>query len=280
AGDALRPLWLGDHCGMNERDYNMLADTTAAIIESAFIAQVDEIAQGVTVSEVRRLVQQDDYEGIVALMVGLLGFVAFTEAMRRAFLAAGQAEMESIPRSALGRAIAAAIDPTEGGRLVVTPARPIVPGFVGPSTRPPVWTPEGTPPSPRPAVPRVPPFNPRRPAAIDAIARVTDEVVSGIQQAQQAAVRAVVQSGRALGRTAQQIAQDIVGRSHAGSRRVGGVIGLGEGESRWLAGAREQLQSNDPAQLRQYLTRSLRDRRFDAAVRKAIETGKAIPATT
>src|SRR5690606_35458481 len=74
--------------------------------------------------------------------------------------------------------------------------------------------------------------------------------------------------------------QDIVGRSHAGSRRVGGVIGLGEGESHWLAGAREQLQSNDPAQLRQYLTRSLRERRFDAAVRKAIETGKAIPATT
>lgn len=267
---------------MNERDYNLLADTVAVAIEAAYLDQIDDVTQALVIAEVVRAVENDDTDGILALMVGLLGFVAFTEAMRRAFLQGGQAQIDSIPRNSLARAIAASLDPSDGGRLVVTPQRPILPGFLGQPIGPalPTWTQSGefkqVPAKLSPVRPKIPPFNPRQPAAAEAISTAIDKAISDIQVAQRAAVSETVAAGRAAGRTARQIALDVAGRVQAGGRRSGGVIGLGEGDAKWLLSTRAQLESGNPALLKQYLTRSLRDRRFDAAVRKAIESGKPV----
>ena len=66
-------------------------------------------------------------------------------------------------------------------------------------------------------------------------------------------------------------ALDIAGRS-VGNARQGGYIGLSAPQGRYLANARAELETLDA----NYFTRTLRDRRFDGIVRKAIDAGKPL----
>ena len=90
-------------------------------------------------------------------------------------------------------------------------------------------------------------------------------------------VRIAVQNGLAEGRNPRNTALDIVGRiNHNTGHREGGIIGLGQREARWAESARARLLTLDEA----YLSMALRDKRFDATVRTAIETGKPLPVAT
>lgn len=74
-------------------------------------------------------------------------------------------------------------------------------------------------------------------------------------------------------------ALDIVGRmDRATQKRVGGVIGLTSQQELWARNAAAELASGDPAQMEKWLSRKLRDKRYDPTVRKAIREGKPIPA--
>ena len=100
------------------------------------------------------------------------------------------------------------------------------------------------------------------------------------------AIRSVMGSRRVIGgiqpagqvvRTDRQAALDLIGRiSPQTGLRTGGVIGLPGNFAQYVANARAQLLSGDPAQLKQYLTRARRDRRFDGIVSRAIAAGKAV----
>ena len=60
-------------------------------------------------------------------------------------------------------------------------------------------------------------------------------------------------------------------------RRVNGFLGLTKAQENWITNAHREMSSTSKADLRRYLTRKLRDKRYDSAVRKAIATGKPVP---
>lgn len=90
-------------------------------------------------------------------------------------------------------------------------------------------------------------------------------------------ISVTVSSGLQAGRSPRQIALDLAGRvSKQTGRRTGGTVGLPGNFSQYVADARTQLRSGDPEQLRKYLTRTRRDKRFDATVMRALKAGTPV----
>lgn len=123
-------------------------------------------------------------------------------------------------------------------------------------------------------------FNGRDPVAEAWLRNNAATLVTRVTEAQKEAIRAKLVAGLAAGSNPRTTALEIVGRIGATGAREGGIIGLTVPQAEHLQSARDELASAEPAGLRNYLTRKLRDRRFDAAVAKALETGKPIPADT
>ncbi|GAA2867450.1 hypothetical protein GGQ99_001292 [Aminobacter niigataensis] len=102
-------------------------------------------------------------------------------------------------------------------------------------------------------------------------------LVSNIIADQQAAIRAALSEGLARGDNPTRSALNIMGRvNRITGKREGGLIGLTTTQGDYVARARQELLSGEPDQLRNYLTRARRDRRFDRAVIAALRDGKAI----
>lgn len=96
---------------------------------------------------------------------------------------------------------------------------------------------------------------------------------------QRLAIREMVEQGMRLGRNPRQVALDIIGPIDPSTgRRTGGIVGLTSQQARYVSNAREQLIRGTPAELRAYLTRVRRDKRFDKTVEKAIREGKPLKA--
>lgn len=90
-------------------------------------------------------------------------------------------------------------------------------------------------------------------------------------------INVTVASGLQAGRSPRQIALDLAGRvSKQTGRRTGGTVGLPGNFAQYVADARTQLRSGDAEQLRKYLTRTRRDKRFDAIVKRAMAAGKPV----
>jgi hypothetical protein len=103
----------------------------------------------------------------------------------------------------------------------------------------------------------------------DLVTRISDDVRNNI--------RNVMTDAIARGQNPRQTALDIVGRiDPATGKRVGGIVGLTKNQERWAASARRKLESGDET----YFDMALRDKRFDATVRKAFTSGKPLPVDT
>lgn len=122
-------------------------------------------------------------------------------------------------------------------------------------------------------------FQGRNPRAERWAAERSSQLITEVLADQRDAVRMVVSDGIAQGRGPRDTALEIVRRiNRANGKREGGIIGLTSRQAGYIENARMQLQSGDPVELRKYLSRALRDRRYDNIVRRAIETGRPIPA--
>ncbi|WP_313522525.1 phage minor head protein [Shinella sp.] len=94
-----------------------------------------------------------------------------------------------------------------------------------------------------------------------------------------AAARQQIVAGLEQNRTPDQIARSLIGlKNRVTGKREGGVIGLNSRQVELMLNTEAKLLSGDPALMREYLTLKTRDRRFDSAVRKAIETGRPVNA--
>jgi hypothetical protein len=124
-------------------------------------------------------------------------------------------------------------------------------------------------------------FDPGNQRAAAIIRERAARLITGLIDTEIEQARAFLADGMARGAGPRSVALDLVGRiSRATGNRDGGLIGLSGPYRDYVATARAELASTDPALLRNYLTRKQRDRRYDRAVTRAIETGKPIPADT
>lgn len=90
----------------------------------------------------------------------------------------------------------------------------------------------------------------------------------------QQAIRVAIEAGTRAGNNPRQTALDIVGRINTQTgRRTGGIVGLTQVQSSYVATARAELMSGDAKQLRSYLMRKRRDRNLDGFVYRALQSG-------
>lgn len=124
-------------------------------------------------------------------------------------------------------------------------------------------------------------FDVRDPAAEEWVRQHSATLVQGLTDEALAASRAVIETGLVEGRGPRSIATDLAGRvSRVTGKREGGAVGLTEAQVRQIAKARSQLASGDPAQLQAFMERSLRDKRFDRTIAKAIREERPIDKAT
>lgn len=124
-------------------------------------------------------------------------------------------------------------------------------------------------------------FDPGNQRAAAIIRERAARLITGLIDTEIEQARQHLADGMARGAGPRSVALDLVGRiSRATGNREGGLIGLSGPYRDHVATARAELASTDPTLLRNYLTRKQRDRRYDRAVTRAIETGKPVPAET
>lgn len=120
-------------------------------------------------------------------------------------------------------------------------------------------------------------FDVRNPSAEDWLRGHSSRRVTEIVQDQRTMIRNTLSEGISQGLNPRSVALDLVGRIGESGKREGGLIGLTSSQAEWVKAYEAELASDKPSAS---LARALRDKRFDAAVRRAEKTGTPIPAET
>lgn len=101
---------------------------------------------------------------------------------------------------------------------------------------------------------------------------------ASITEDQKLMARNVMADGLAKGTHPRTIALDLTGRKDPLSgRRTGGFIGLTDPQREFAENALNELTTGGNRNLRNYLDRAARNKRYDKAVQRAIDTGKPLP---
>lgn len=121
-------------------------------------------------------------------------------------------------------------------------------------------------------------FDLTNPAAAAWLAERSSLLIVGIVESQRILIREALQVGMTLGQGPRQTALDLIGRIGINGRRSGGLVGLTVDQAQYVTNMRAQLASGEPATMRGYFQRELRDKRLDGIVRRAMEAGKPVAA--
>lgn len=209
-------------------------------MQQAYLAQVKLVVSAATVAEVERLIAEEDENGLAALLA-MGAMAASLELIRSAYLAGAKFEIKAI-----------AI-PKDRGRFEFDARKPEPEQWLAAKTE---------------AIRRDADLNVRE--AIRAVMGSRRQVVG--TPAVQVEVGATP-----LTRSPRQAALDLLGRVSAQTgARSGGVVGLPGNYAQFVINAREQLLGGNPDEMRKYLQRTRRDRRFDGIVNRAIAAGKPV----
>lgn len=120
-------------------------------------------------------------------------------------------------------------------------------------------------------------FDARMPEAEKLIATQSSQAIVEIVEDQRTAVRAALTEGLVKGDNPRETALDIVGRVNpVTKRREGGIIGITSIQERYVANARAELASGDPAKMAAYFDRARRDKSLDGFVTRAIKEKKPV----
>ena len=99
-------------------------------------------------------------------------------------------------------------------------------------------------------------------------------IVEVVEQQRQMA-RSLIAENAVRANNPRDVAVQLVGRYNRNTRkRHGGIIGLTDNQQRWVSNAHAELVSGDYGS---YLTRKLRDKRYDRTVLKALRSKTRIP---
>lgn len=209
-------------------------------LQKAYLDQIKLVVGAAKVAEVERLIAEEDENGLAALL-SLGALAAFLELARNVYLAGAKFEIKAI-----------AI-PKDLGRFEFDVRKPEPEQWLSAKTE-----------------------EIRRTADLN-VREAIREVVSSRRRIYGATTLQAEISAAPLARTTRQAALDLVGRVSAQTgARSGGVIGLPGNYAQFVINARQQLLGGNPDELRKYLQRTRRDRRFDSIVKRAIEAGKPV----
>lgn len=119
----------------------------------------------------------------------------------------------------------------------------------------------------------------RNVAAEQAIRNHAATLVDGLVDEQLTVTRMVLVDGLSRGQNPRQTALQLVGPiNRATGAREGGIIGLSSPSVTTANKIYMGLRTGDEQAMRDYLGYTLRDKRFDGHVRRALEAGKTVPA--
>ena len=217
-------------------------------MQQAYLKQVKTVVGAATVAEVERLIAEEDEDGLAALL-SLGALSAFLELARSVFIAGAKFEVKAI------------VIPRDIGRFEFDARAPVAEKWVSAKAE-----------------------EIRANSAIDVRAAIREVMGSrrrivGWPSAQPAAVQVEV-GATPMVRTPRQAALDLIGRKSAQTgARSGGVIGLPGNYAQFVLNARSQLLGGNPDEMRKYLQRTRRDRRFDGIVNRAIKAGTPVAQT-
>jgi hypothetical protein len=223
-------------------------ERAAREIRKAFMKAVKDSRASISISGLVSAIQQGP-DAVSDLLMTRAELSGMTEAQRAAFVIGGATIADAVPKYARTAA---------GGRLIFQ-------------------------------------LDIMDPEAVAWLNTRSGQMIVEILEEQRQAVRTVVARGMEVGQNPVQTARDIAGRINpVTGRREGGIVGLTRNQSAYvyggryvdrngprdLLGALGELQSDDPKVMRRYLSRKRRDKRFDPTVKRAIETGSGLPAST
>lgn len=123
-------------------------------------------------------------------------------------------------------------------------------------------------------------FAGRHPLAERFLSEHSGQLITDITTDTRQAVRETMTTALAKGKNPTTIVADTVGRvNRVSGRREGGVLGLTTQQARAADRAADELSSGNPAALSDYLSRKLRDKRYDKSISAALKAGKPVPDT-